>query len=81
MPTKTHNVGKQLNFEDEHYLEIKELDDKLRRLKGKCNAVATYMLWTRIYALLPDTKIGTWALRHSYTKCYMVKTSDAEADR
>jgi hypothetical protein len=73
-------VGQQLDFHEDHCLEIKELDDKLSRLKGKASRVAIYNLWMRIYELLPDTKIGTWAIRHSRTKVYMVKMSMAESD-
>ncbi|GEM_PF-4360041 len=73
-------VGNQLNIPEESSLEIKKLHDKLIRLKSKAHHTQTYLLWTRIHALLPETTKGTWGIRHSRTKTYLVKLSERDED-
>lgn len=73
-------LGTSIQIPDDLALEIKELDDKFTRLKGKACQVARFNLWTAIYDAAPDTKTGTWQLRHSKTKVFVVKMHDENGD-
>ena len=76
----TARLGTCVQVPEDQVMELKELHDKLVRLKGKATSVATYVLWTRFYDLLPELRHGTWAIRHSMTKMYLVKLAHSDAD-
>lgn len=64
----------------EHTLEVKELHDAILRRRDKAKHVQTYNLWMRLHVLIPETRDGTWNIRHGLTTVYVVKMSDSSAE-
>jgi subtilisin-like proprotein convertase family protein len=76
----TVEIGASLKVPTEYTLEIKELHDAILRRRDKAKHSQTYNLWMRLNVLLPETKTGTWSIRHGLTTVYVVKISQMDAE-
>lgn len=67
-----YELGHAIQIPEEFAREIKVLHDYALSTKAK-RRTATHDLWVRVFALVPESKNGTWEIRHGLTTVYVVK--------